>query len=208
MLLSIQVNGKAAQEEKTKVSMSLSNSSTTSDTSASVAPTSIPAPEVCLRTPTSTESIYRLVTDGFADDVCLFQERSKETVSVEDKELSLSMSLQQAKERAHKKRSNKRAPQMDWSKRNELFSNLWDFYVPSLNVLFLFHIVFISSVFFISHHAFLLRLVSCTQWNSPFTCIFLNQCYLTSDFCYDINVMIICYQLYLYITDTRLNITV
>ncbi|KPP78198.1 Na(+)/H(+) exchange regulatory cofactor NHE-RF1-like [Scleropages formosus] len=38
--------------------------------------------------------------------------------------LSLTMSLQQAKERAHQKRSNKRAPAMDWSKKNELFSNL------------------------------------------------------------------------------------
>lgn len=34
------------------------------------------------------------------------------------------ISLAMAKERAHQKRSNKRAPQMDWSKKNELFSNL------------------------------------------------------------------------------------
>ncbi|XP_061081037.1 Na(+)/H(+) exchange regulatory cofactor NHE-RF1-like [Conger conger] len=34
------------------------------------------------------------------------------------------LSLQKAKERAHQKRSNKMAPQMDWSKKNELFSNL------------------------------------------------------------------------------------
>uniref|UniRef100_A0AAY4A2H1 Na(+)/H(+) exchange regulatory cofactor NHE-RF n=1 Tax=Denticeps clupeoides TaxID=299321 RepID=A0AAY4A2H1_9TELE len=38
--------------------------------------------------------------------------------------LGLNVSLQQAKERAHQKRSNKRAPSMEWSKRNELFSNL------------------------------------------------------------------------------------
>uniref|UniRef100_A0A4W5QHL7 Na(+)/H(+) exchange regulatory cofactor NHE-RF n=1 Tax=Hucho hucho TaxID=62062 RepID=A0A4W5QHL7_9TELE len=38
--------------------------------------------------------------------------------------LTLSMSLAQAKERAHQKRSSKKAPAMDWSKRNELFSNL------------------------------------------------------------------------------------
>ncbi|XP_055753696.1 Na(+)/H(+) exchange regulatory cofactor NHE-RF1-like [Salvelinus fontinalis] len=36
----------------------------------------------------------------------------------------LNLSLQQVKERAHQKRSNKRAPPMDWSKKNELFSNL------------------------------------------------------------------------------------
>ncbi|XP_060796173.1 Na(+)/H(+) exchange regulatory cofactor NHE-RF1a [Neoarius graeffei] len=38
--------------------------------------------------------------------------------------LDLNISLQQAKERAHQKRSNKRAPPMDWSKRSEVFSNL------------------------------------------------------------------------------------
>ncbi|KAK0140885.1 Na(+)/H(+) exchange regulatory cofactor NHE-RF1 [Merluccius polli] len=37
---------------------------------------------------------------------------------------SLSLSLAQVKERAHQKRSAKKAPTMDWSKRNELFSNL------------------------------------------------------------------------------------
>ncbi|XP_026858485.2 Na(+)/H(+) exchange regulatory cofactor NHE-RF1a [Electrophorus electricus] len=42
----------------------------------------------------------------------------------EGSDLDLNMSLQQAKERAHQKRSNKRAPPMDWSKRSELFSNL------------------------------------------------------------------------------------
>ncbi|KAM9336206.1 Na(+)/H(+) exchange regulatory cofactor NHE-RF1a [Symphorus nematophorus] len=38
--------------------------------------------------------------------------------------LGLGMSLAQAKERAHQKRAAKKAPPMDWSKRNELFSNL------------------------------------------------------------------------------------
>ncbi|XP_029014056.1 Na(+)/H(+) exchange regulatory cofactor NHE-RF1 isoform X2 [Betta splendens] len=37
---------------------------------------------------------------------------------------ALSLTLQQAKELAHQKRSNKRAPPMDWTKKNELFSNL------------------------------------------------------------------------------------
>ncbi|CAL8274861.1 unnamed protein product [Lota lota] len=36
----------------------------------------------------------------------------------------LSLTLQQVKERAHQKRSNKRAPTMDWTKKKELFSNL------------------------------------------------------------------------------------
>ncbi|KAM8876993.1 Na(+)/H(+) exchange regulatory cofactor NHE-RF1-like isoform 1-T1 [Synchiropus picturatus] len=38
--------------------------------------------------------------------------------------LALSVSLAQARERAHQKRGAKKAPSMDWSKRNELFSNL------------------------------------------------------------------------------------
>ncbi|CAG5911250.1 unnamed protein product [Menidia menidia] len=38
--------------------------------------------------------------------------------------LGLGLSLAQAKERAHQKRAAKKAPPMDWSKRNELFSNL------------------------------------------------------------------------------------
>ncbi|XP_047428539.1 Na(+)/H(+) exchange regulatory cofactor NHE-RF1 [Mugil cephalus] len=37
---------------------------------------------------------------------------------------NLNLSLQQVKELAHQKRSNKRAPPMDWTKKNELFSNL------------------------------------------------------------------------------------
>ncbi|XP_007957868.1 Na(+)/H(+) exchange regulatory cofactor NHE-RF1 [Orycteropus afer afer] len=38
--------------------------------------------------------------------------------------LDFNISLAVAKERAHQKRSSKQAPQMDWSKKNELFSNL------------------------------------------------------------------------------------
>lgn len=38
--------------------------------------------------------------------------------------LGLSMSLAQAREKARQKRAAKKAPSMDWSKRNELFSNL------------------------------------------------------------------------------------
>lgn len=46
------------------------------------------------------------------------------TSSSSDPILDLNISLAVAKERAHQKRSSKRAPQMDWSKKNELFSNL------------------------------------------------------------------------------------
>uniref|UniRef100_A0AAY4A383 Na(+)/H(+) exchange regulatory cofactor NHE-RF n=1 Tax=Denticeps clupeoides TaxID=299321 RepID=A0AAY4A383_9TELE len=51
-------------------------------------------------------------------------EKTVENELVPDAGLGLNVSLQQAKERAHQKRSNKRAPSMEWSKRNELFSNL------------------------------------------------------------------------------------
>lgn len=46
------------------------------------------------------------------------------TSSSSDPILDFNISLAVAKERAHQKRSSKRAPQMDWSKKNELFGNL------------------------------------------------------------------------------------
>ncbi|XP_011360198.1 Na(+)/H(+) exchange regulatory cofactor NHE-RF1 [Pteropus vampyrus] len=46
------------------------------------------------------------------------------TSSSSDPIPDFTISLAAAKERAHQKRGNKRAPQMDWSKKNELFSNL------------------------------------------------------------------------------------
>ncbi|KAF7248990.1 Na(+)/H(+) exchange regulatory cofactor NHE-RF1 [Varanus komodoensis] len=52
------------------------------------------------------------------------QEKEAHRSSVSDPVLDLDIPLAVAKERAHQKRTNKRAPQMDWSKKNELFSNL------------------------------------------------------------------------------------
>ncbi|XP_004860655.1 Na(+)/H(+) exchange regulatory cofactor NHE-RF1 [Heterocephalus glaber] len=46
------------------------------------------------------------------------------STSSSDPILDFNISLAVAKERAHQKRGSKRAPQMDWSKKNELFSNL------------------------------------------------------------------------------------
>ncbi|KAG8509632.1 Na(+)/H(+) exchange regulatory cofactor NHE-RF1, partial [Galemys pyrenaicus] len=46
------------------------------------------------------------------------------TSSSSDPILDFNIPLAVARERAHQKRGNKRAPQMDWSKKNELFSNL------------------------------------------------------------------------------------
>lgn len=51
-------------------------------------------------------------------------EPSSTSSSSSDPILDLNISLAVAKERAHQKLSSKRAPQMDWSKKNELFSNL------------------------------------------------------------------------------------
>uniref|UniRef100_A0A7M4E2X8 Na(+)/H(+) exchange regulatory cofactor NHE-RF1 n=1 Tax=Crocodylus porosus TaxID=8502 RepID=A0A7M4E2X8_CROPO len=56
-----------------------------------------------------------------------FQPNSEEKEkrnSTSDLPLDLNIPLAVAKERAHQKRTSKRAPQMDWSKKNELFSNL------------------------------------------------------------------------------------
>ncbi|XP_031179766.1 Na(+)/H(+) exchange regulatory cofactor NHE-RF1-like isoform X1 [Sander lucioperca] len=50
-------------------------------------------------------------------------ERAPRTAPAADS-LGLSMSLAEAKEKARQKRAAKKAPTMDWSKRNELFSNL------------------------------------------------------------------------------------
>lgn len=49
---------------------------------------------------------------------------SSTSSSSSDPILDFNISLAVAKERAHQKRVSKRAPQMDWSKKNELFSNL------------------------------------------------------------------------------------
>ncbi|XP_041715065.1 Na(+)/H(+) exchange regulatory cofactor NHE-RF1 isoform X1 [Coregonus clupeaformis] len=90
-----ELDGKVAVEVKPNVSVSLSTSSTSSTASLPTSAGSTPPPEVQVA-----------------------------PAKVPDASLALSMSLAQAKERAHQKRSSKKAPAMDWSKRNELFSNL------------------------------------------------------------------------------------
>uniref|UniRef100_UPI003AAC1613 Na(+)/H(+) exchange regulatory cofactor NHE-RF1a isoform X1 n=1 Tax=Centroberyx gerrardi TaxID=166262 RepID=UPI003AAC1613 len=92
-----EVNGKAAVEVQPKVSVSRSTSSASSNASLPRATASTPPPEM---------------------------ERAPEPAREADGGLGLGMSLAQARERAHQKRVAKKAPPMDWSKRNELFSNL------------------------------------------------------------------------------------
>ncbi|XP_039992019.1 Na(+)/H(+) exchange regulatory cofactor NHE-RF1a [Xiphias gladius] len=86
----------ASAEMKPKVSVSSSASSASSSASLPVAATSCPPPEV---------------------------ERAPEPAPAADG-LGLGMSLAQARQRAHQKRAAKKAPPMEWRKRNELFSNL------------------------------------------------------------------------------------
>ncbi|XP_065805413.1 Na(+)/H(+) exchange regulatory cofactor NHE-RF1a [Labrus bergylta] len=84
----------AAEEIKRSVSLSSSSASSNADQPAE---TSSPSPAEAERTPEPAPA---------ADN------------------LGLGLSLAQARERAHQKRAAKKAPSMDWSKRNELFSNL------------------------------------------------------------------------------------
>ncbi|KAM6963743.1 Na(+)/H(+) exchange regulatory cofactor NHE-RF1a [Tautogolabrus adspersus] len=84
----------AAEEIKRSVSVSSSSASSNADQPAE---TSSPSPAQAERTPEPAPA-----AEG----------------------LGLGLSLAQARERAHQKRSAKKAPPMDWSKRNELFSNL------------------------------------------------------------------------------------
>ncbi|XP_006886294.1 PREDICTED: Na(+)/H(+) exchange regulatory cofactor NHE-RF1 [Elephantulus edwardii] len=52
------------------------------------------------------------------------QDSTAPSTAASDPILDFNISLAVAKERAHRKRNSKQAPQMDWSKKNELFSNL------------------------------------------------------------------------------------
>uniref|UniRef100_A0A673FKH5 Na(+)/H(+) exchange regulatory cofactor NHE-RF1 n=1 Tax=Sinocyclocheilus rhinocerous TaxID=307959 RepID=A0A673FKH5_9TELE len=87
----------------------------------------------CRVTPTAdhlTGPLPEPVVNGDMEDtviswvyVCFSSSQAVEP-SITDAIPELNLSLQQVKERAHQKRSNKRAPPMDWNKKNELFSNL------------------------------------------------------------------------------------
>uniref|UniRef100_A0A7M4FS77 Na(+)/H(+) exchange regulatory cofactor NHE-RF1 n=1 Tax=Crocodylus porosus TaxID=8502 RepID=A0A7M4FS77_CROPO len=74
---------------------------------------SLPSPEPACASPTLNETHHEPNSE----------EKEKRN-STSDLPLDLNIPLAVAKERAHQKRTSKRAPQMDWSKKNELFSNL------------------------------------------------------------------------------------
>ncbi|MBN3304882.1 NHRF1 protein, partial [Amia calva] len=112
-----QANGKVAKEPEPKVSVSPSPSTASSNTSLSSAPASTPVLEVRALFAVIPCNMYSSILAETTD----FQLRlTIQNPGIQNERLS----CQQAKERAHQKRSNKRAPQMDWSKKNELFSNL------------------------------------------------------------------------------------
>uniref|UniRef100_A0A8B9H057 Na(+)/H(+) exchange regulatory cofactor NHE-RF n=1 Tax=Astyanax mexicanus TaxID=7994 RepID=A0A8B9H057_ASTMX len=105
-----QVNGKidrAVELKETRVSVSPSPSNASSNTSLTIPPTDTPPLEVT----------------GLLKCFFLFLFQTVEP-SIMDAIPALNLSLQQVKERAHQKRSNKRAPAMDWNKKQELFSKM------------------------------------------------------------------------------------
>ncbi|XP_053197784.1 Na(+)/H(+) exchange regulatory cofactor NHE-RF1a isoform X1 [Scomber japonicus] len=93
-----------AAEMKPKVSVSSSASSASSTSSLPAATSSFTPPQV-EKAPEPTPAPAPAPAQGTDS-------------------LGLSMSLAQAREKARQKRAAKKAPTMDWSKRNELFSNL------------------------------------------------------------------------------------
>ncbi|MBN3284106.1 NHRF1 protein, partial [Polyodon spathula] len=102
-------NGKVAEEANSKVSVSPSPSNASSNTSAGM--------------PTNEVKPAESELAGPAPGLPM-QESKESELTGPAPGLPLGLSLQEAKERAHQKRSSKRAPAMDWSKKNELFSNL------------------------------------------------------------------------------------
>lgn len=82
-------------------------------------------PEPIPESPSSLEAVSASSSLSEPNNELNSQEKEEEKrSSVSDPILDLDIPLAVAKERAHQKRTSKRAPQMDWSKKNELFSNL------------------------------------------------------------------------------------
>ncbi|XP_062331539.1 Na(+)/H(+) exchange regulatory cofactor NHE-RF1a isoform X1 [Osmerus eperlanus] len=108
------VNGTSVEEPKPKVSVSSSSSTASSNTSLPTASSNTSLPAAVSSAPPPAEVRVQ---------VARAPEPSLKADSGEPG-LDLGLSLAQAKEKARQKRAAKKAPQMDWSKRNELFSNL------------------------------------------------------------------------------------
>ncbi|XP_053154950.1 Na(+)/H(+) exchange regulatory cofactor NHE-RF1 [Hemicordylus capensis] len=82
-------------------------------------------PEPVSESPSTPEPVSASSSLNESHNELNSQEKEEEKrSSVSDPGLDLDIPLAVAKERAHQKRTSKRAPQMDWSKKNELFSNL------------------------------------------------------------------------------------
>jgi len=97
----VEVNDTPAEEVQPRVSVSPTPSNASSNAS---------LPKAATPSPTPPPEVERA------------PEPSPPKAAADD--IALGLSLAQAKERARQKRAAKKAPPMDWSKRNELFSNL------------------------------------------------------------------------------------
>uniref|UniRef100_A0A667YFI7 Na(+)/H(+) exchange regulatory cofactor NHE-RF n=1 Tax=Myripristis murdjan TaxID=586833 RepID=A0A667YFI7_9TELE len=116
------VNGRVAKEAErdSKLSVSPSPSNASSNTSLTTPPTNTP-PELVAAPELPTIRFKTLIVFSLCPFFPVVQESEQ---MITDTIPALNLTLQQVKERAHQKRSNKRAPPMDWTKKNELFSNL------------------------------------------------------------------------------------
>nr|XP_033817210.1 Na(+)/H(+) exchange regulatory cofactor NHE-RF1 isoform X2 [Geotrypetes seraphini] len=74
--------------------------------------------------PESPPSTPELLSVSSASNDVDEKEKHEKIDTTSNPELDLNVPLAVAKERVHQKRSSKKAPPMDWSKKNELFSNL------------------------------------------------------------------------------------
>nr|XP_020661933.1 Na(+)/H(+) exchange regulatory cofactor NHE-RF1 [Pogona vitticeps] len=81
-------------------------------------------PEPVPESPSTPVHMFVSPTPNESHNELNSQEKEETRSSTSDSVLDLDIPLAVAKERAHQKRTSKRAPQMDWSKKNELFSNL------------------------------------------------------------------------------------
>lgn len=116
------MNGKGTKEAERDSKLSISPSPSTASSNASLVtpPTNTP-PEVRDSVITPVRSV-RHFPSRRCPDLSDWSLRPQGVIT--DNIPALNLSLQQVKELAHQKRSNKRAPPMDWTKKNELFSNL------------------------------------------------------------------------------------
>ncbi|KAL0964878.1 hypothetical protein UPYG_G00330310 [Umbra pygmaea] len=115
-----QLDGNAVEELKPKVTVSASTSSASSTGSIPAAASNTAASN----TAASNTAASNPASSNPADSSSHSPQVQMSAAQEPDPGLTLNLSLAQAKEKARQKRLAKKAPPMDWSKRNELFGNL------------------------------------------------------------------------------------